>query len=92
MFNLVKKLRKNFPKAPLLNLLTNEFSGRTTFFAVFFAASATVLAWFGKLTASYAEVITALQAYIVIRALGDDYHERNNPNNTTDSEPESPRG
>ena len=90
MFNLLKKLRKNFPKAPLLNLLTNEFSGRTTFFAVFFAASATVLAWFGKLTSAYAEVITALQALVLAHSLGQDYHDRNSDNK--DSENESPRG
>ena len=87
MFNLVKKLRKKFPAKPLLTLLTDELSGRTVAFAVFFSLSATILAWFGKLTSAYAEVITALQAIILAHSLGQDYHERNK-----DSEPESPRG
>lgn len=51
--------------------------GRSTGFAIFFALTAFFLAWFHRLGMEYAAVITAIQGFVVVRALGDDYHERN---------------
>lgn len=47
--------------------------GRHTFFAAFFAVTAFILAWAGKLTDSYAAVITALQAMILAHSVKEDY-------------------
>lgn len=47
--------------------------GRHTFFAAFFAVTAFVLAWYGKLTNSYAATITALQGMILAHSVKEDY-------------------
>lgn len=52
---------------------------RSTCFAAFFAVTAFVLAWERKLTIEYVSAITAIHAFVVARAIGDDYHERNCP-------------
>jgi hypothetical protein len=50
----------------------NFFSGRHTFFALFFAITGFILAWTGKLTGQYVCLISALQAYVLIHSTKED--------------------
>jgi hypothetical protein len=54
----------------------DKLGGRSWILVGFFALAATVLAWYGKLTDSYAAVITALSGFHIGRAIAQDYHDR----------------
>lgn len=69
----------NFPKFHL-GSITKYFMGRSTFFAVFFALTAFILALLGKLTDSYAAVITALQAFVLLHSAKEDQNGNTTPN------------
>jgi len=53
-----------------------KLGGRSWLLIVFFAISAFILEWHGKLTADFAAVITALSGVHAGRAIMQDYHER----------------
>lgn len=60
-----------------LGTITKYFQGRHTFFACFFAVTAFILALLGKLTDSYAAVITSLQAFVLIHSAKEDNKSTN---------------
>ena len=61
------KLKKVFDGA------TTLFQGRSTLFAVFFTASAFLLAEQGKLSDQYVHVIFAVQGYVLGHSIKEDY-------------------
>ena len=54
-----------------------KWLSRSTVFAAFFAITSCVLAFKGLLTGQYVAACTAVQGWIVSRAVADDYHSRN---------------
>lgn len=54
----------------------NFFGGRHTFFALFFAITAFALAWAGKLTHMYIEVMVTLQAYVLAHSIKEDHYAK----------------
>lgn len=50
--------------------------GRHTFFGLFFAITAFVLALRSELTHTYVEIIVALQAYVLFHSIKEDRNER----------------
>jgi hypothetical protein len=54
--------------------------GRTTAFAAFFAASATILEWFGHLSMNYVAAIGAIQALVLAHSTKEDYFEKKQEN------------
>ncbi len=54
-----------------------KWLSRSTMFAAFFTITSFILALKGLLSGQYVAMATALQGWIVARAVGDDYHERN---------------
>lgn len=59
-----------------MGVIFRFFQGRHTFFGLFFAITAFILALRGELTHPYVEVIVALQAYVLIHSAKEDRHER----------------
>jgi hypothetical protein len=63
-------------------------NGRSTAFAAFFTCFGSLLAWFNKLTPTYIALVTAIQGYVVLHSVKEDYfakkvetvekHEENN--------------
>ncbi len=53
-----------------------KWLSRSTVFAAFFTITSFILALKGLLTGQYVAMATALQGWIVARAVGDDFHER----------------
>jgi len=49
--------------------------GRHTLFAVFFAASGTVLEWFHRLDLNYVALIGAVQGFVFAHSFKEDYFE-----------------
>jgi len=56
-----------------------KWLSRSTVFAAFLAITSFILALKGLLTGQYVAMATALQGWIVSRAVADDFHERNKP-------------
>jgi len=56
-----------------MNKVYNFFGGRHTFFGLFFAITAFILALRAELTAQYVATITALQAYVLLHSTKEDY-------------------
>jgi hypothetical protein len=54
-----------------------KWLSRSTVFAAFFTITSFILALKGLLTGQYVAMATALQGWVVGRAVADDYHERN---------------
>jgi hypothetical protein len=54
-----------------------KWLSRSTAFAAFFTITSFVLALKGLLTGQYVAMATALQGWVVGRAVADDYHARN---------------
>ena len=54
-----------------------KWLSRSTVFAAFFTVTSFVLALKGLLTGQYVAMCTAIQGYVVARAVADDYHQRN---------------
>ena len=54
-----------------------KWLSRSTVFAAFLAITSFILALKGLLTGQYVAMATALQGWIVGRAMADDYHTRN---------------
>ena len=54
----------------------NIFTGRSTFFALFFAVTGFILAWYGRLTGHYVELIAALQGYVLFHSVKEDLRDR----------------
>ena len=52
--------------------ITERFAGKSVFFALFFAFTGFGLACKGKLTDSYALLVTAIQGFIVWRSVQQD--------------------
>ena len=50
---------------------------RSTVFAIFFSITGYILATKGLLNNEYVLLIGAIQSLVVVRAIGDDYHQRN---------------
>jgi heme O synthase-like polyprenyltransferase len=50
---------------------------RSTVFAAFFTVTSFILALKGLLTGQYVAMATALQGWVVARAVAQDYHDRN---------------
>jgi hypothetical protein len=50
--------------------------GRSTLFAAFFSVSGTTLAWFNKLTPAYVSLVLAIQGYVVLHSVKEDYFEK----------------
>jgi hypothetical protein len=50
---------------------------RSTVFAAFFTITSFILALKGLLTGQYVAMCSAIQGYVVARAVAEDYHERN---------------
>jgi hypothetical protein len=50
--------------------------GRTTTFAAFFALFGSILAWFSRLTPTYIALVTALQGYVVVHSIKEDYFDK----------------
>jgi hypothetical protein len=53
----------------------SRWFARTTVFAIFFAVTCFVLAWYGKLTSQYVAAISAVHAFVVTRAVVEDLKE-----------------
>ena len=47
--------------------------GRSTLFAAFFTGFGSLLAWHNKLTPTYIALCTAIQGYVVIHSVKEDY-------------------
>jgi len=61
------------------DLMANIFKfaqGRHTFFALFFATTAFILALMGKLTGAYACTITAIQAFVLGHSMKQDHFDK----------------
>jgi hypothetical protein len=59
-----------------MGVIFKFFQGRHTFFGLFFAITAFILAMCQRLTHDYIEVIIALQAYVLIHSAKEDRNER----------------
>ncbi len=53
-----------------------KWLSRSTVFAVFFTITSFILALKGLLTGQYVAMATALQGWVVGRAMADDFHDR----------------
>ena len=53
--------------------------GRHTAFAVFFAGMGTILAWFHRLDGTYIGLVTALQGYVMLHSVKEDYFKKDDP-------------
>jgi hypothetical protein len=65
---------KDFYTTGIMGKIFTFAKGRHTFFALFFAIAGTTLAAFGKLTDSYALMITAIQALVAFHSYKEDKH------------------
>lgn len=59
-----------------MNWIFNKFAGRSTFFAFVFMTCGIILAFIGKLNASYLGLAGSIQTLLVGRAIMDDQHDR----------------
>jgi hypothetical protein len=50
--------------------------GRSTLFASFFALAGTTLAWYNRLTPTYVALVTAIQGYVVVHSIKEDYFKK----------------
>ena len=48
-------------------------NGRSTAFAAFFTGFGSLLAWYSKLTPTYIALVTAIQGYVVLHSVKEDY-------------------
>ena len=67
----------------LIKKVLSLSQGRSTFFALFFMVFGSLLAWFGKLTMTYVSLATALQGYVVIHSVKDDYFAKKDDEKTS---------
>jgi hypothetical protein len=51
-------------------------NGRSTAFAAFFTGFGSLLAWFNKLTPTYIALVTAIQGYVVLHSVKEDYFSK----------------
>ena len=68
-----------FPKL-CLGPIFAFFTGRHTFFALFFAVTAFILAWNRKLDSNYAAVIVAVNAYVLAHSIKEDHYANGKDN------------
>jgi hypothetical protein len=68
-----------------------QWLARSTVFAAFFAITGFILALRGLLTSQYVAAITAVHAFVLGRAIADDYHQRQTdaPEDTPTEDPKS---
>ena len=57
----------------MIRKLFNFFTGRHTFFALFFTVSGTALAWCGRLSMPYVALIGAVQSYVFAHSLKESH-------------------
>jgi hypothetical protein len=62
-------------QASMFQKLANYFGGRHTLAATWFALTGLVLAWFHRLDPSYVSLIVALQGYICLHSIKEDYYQ-----------------
>lgn len=48
-------------------------NGRSTAFAAFFTGFGSLLAWYNKLTPTYVALVTAVQGYVVLHSVKEDF-------------------
>jgi hypothetical protein len=60
------------------------FQGRSTFFALFFTAVGTILAFEGKLTVAFVSLIGAIQTLIVVHSYKEDWFAARRPTGKDD--------
>ncbi len=60
-----------------LKSIIEKFQGKTTMFLIAFFGMGHVMAWLGKLDASYITFMTVLMGYVVGKSYKDDKHDQN---------------
>lgn len=73
---MLSKIIDFFKKFTSLTPVYNFIGGRHTTFAIFFAVTGFVLALKGKLTTDYVGLITALQAFVLVHSVKEDYYSK----------------
>ena len=60
----------------MIKRLFTWVNGRSTAFAAFFTGFGSLLAWYNKLTPAYVALVTAVQGYVVLHSVKEDYFSK----------------